>query len=200
MRVNLVHGGPLALLGALVGWTAIDLTSQGSSLWQAAGGTLLAMAFVAAVHGSRVLQPSLHRASRAIVAVVFIGERLFLLGVDPLPMIGFIVLLMTLVSLQSIERTFVPVFKSITDPTLTVKVDSAAIVAYIRTLGLLGFVFLGSFLLALLIPIIGFQSRELVAAFGFALALLLIITWLAVMPVLPAKLQTWANRQRREQG
>jgi len=194
-----VHGAPLALLGALLGWTAIDLTSQASSLGLAAGGTLLIMAFVAAFYGSCVLQPSLHRASRALIAVVFIGERLFLLGVDPLPMIGFIVLLMALGSLQSIERTFVPIYKSITNPTLTVKVDSAVIVAYVRTLGLLGFVFLASFLLALLIPIIGFQSRNLVAAFGFALALLLVITWLAVMPVLPARRRTWANRQRRQQ-
>jgi hypothetical protein len=198
MKAALIHAAPLILLVALVDWVTLDLVRHISSLTLAVGGIILIVAIVAAVYGSRVLQPSLHRASRGLLSVVFIGERLLLIGVDPLPMIGFIVLVMALTSLQSIERTFAPSYQSINDPTLEAKVDSAVVVAYVRAMGLLGFTLLASFLLTLLVPLIGLQSRSLVAAFSLAMLLLLIITLLAMLPFFPTRQRVQASRQQRK--
>jgi len=187
VREILVRAFPLALLAALSEWVAIDLVRYAPPQGWGIGGLALAVAALAALQGSWRGQPHWHRVSRAILAATFVGERLLVAGVDVVPMIGFLVLLMALAPLQSLERTFAPVFVAAQEPGLRSKVDSAAIAAYARALGLLGFTFAASLLLVQLLPLLALQGRSLVLALGTALALLAIIAWLALSPVRPSK-------------
>lgn len=182
MREILVRAFPLGLFAVLSEWVAIDLVRYAPLQGWVIGGLALAVAAFAGLQGSWRGQPHWHRASRAILATTFVGERLLVAGVDVVPMIGFLVLLMTLAALQSLERTFAPVFDTLQDPGLRSKVDAAAIAAYARALGLMGFTFAASLLLVQLLPLLAFQGRSLVVAVGTALALLAIIAWLALSP------------------
>ena len=77
MRPAIVRAAPLALLAVLVGWTAIDLIRTAPPTGWVLGGALLALAGAAALQGTRRSQAAWHRASRAVLAIAFIGERLF---------------------------------------------------------------------------------------------------------------------------
>lgn len=179
---------PLALFAALSEWVGIDLVRTAPPTAWAFGGLALAVAAVAAVHGSRRSRATWHRVGRALLAVAFIGERLAFAGVDVVPMIGFLVLVMTLASLQSLERTFGPVVDSVTEPALLRKVDAAAVAAYIRALSLMGFTFVASLLLIQVVPLIAVQGTSLALVLGFAVALLTVVAWLALAPTqLPRK-------------
>ena len=122
------------------------------------------------------------RSSRALLAVAFFGERLFLSGPDTILMLGFLVLMMTLASLQSMGRSFAPIYRAALDSNLIRKVDSAVARAYVRLLGLFGLTFAASYVLSLMVPLIGLQTGNLFVAFGLAIVLLMIITWLAMPP------------------
>jgi hypothetical protein len=182
MRGVLVRAFPLALFAALSEWVAIDLVRTAPPIAWALGGIALSVAAVAAIHGSRRSRAAWHRAARAVLAVTFIGERLAFAGVDVVPMIGFLVLLMTLASLQSLERTFGPVVDSVTEPALVAKVDAAAIAAYVRALALMGFTFVASLLLIQVVPFIAVQGRSLALVLGLAIALLSVVAWLSLAP------------------
>ena len=187
MRSIVVRAAPLALFAALAEWTAIDLY-RSASLWGLAlGGCVLTFATLAAVQATRAAHPALHRASRALLAVAFIGERILAAGIDVILMMAFLVLVMALASMQGLERTFGSVYDTLTDPALLRKVDSAAIGAYARAIGLLGFTFIVSLLLLNVFPLVALPSRNLAAVIGLALALLLVIAWLALSPSIPAR-------------
>src|SRR5436309_110079 len=100
-------------------------------------------------------------------------------------MFAFLVLLMALASLHSLERTFGPVYDAVTDPSLLAKVDSAAVAAYARALGLFGFTFVTSLLLLSVFPLVAVPGRSLALVLGLALALLAVFAWLAISPSLP---------------
>jgi hypothetical protein len=187
MRAIVVRAAPLALFAALAEWTAIDVVRFAPPATWALGGIVLGLAGVAAVQGSRTSRAPWHRASRALLALAFVGERILAAGVDVVPMIGFLVLLIALASLHSLERTFGPVYDAVADPASRAKVDSAAVRAYARALGLLAFTFVASLLLALMVPLVAIPTRSLAAAFGLAVAVLVVIAWLALSPALPAR-------------
>ena len=126
------------------------------------------------------------RAQR-VIGAVFIGVRLLAAGIDVLPMMGFIILLIALASLQSLERTFGPVYDTVTDRALLVKVNSAAAGAYGRALGLLAFTFMVSLLLAVVVPLVAIPNGSLATAVALAIALLLVVAWLALSPRLPTR-------------
>ena len=187
MRSIVVRAAPLALFASLSEWTAIDLYRFATPFAWVVGGLVLAVCAVAVVQGSRASRAAWHRASRALLAVLFFGERIVFIGVDVVPMMGFLVLLIALASLQSLERTFGPVYDEVKDPTLLAKVDSAAVGAYARASGLLAFTFVASLLLALMVPLVSIPSGSLAVAFGLAVALLAVIAWLALSPALPVR-------------
>ncbi len=183
-----MRAAPLALFAGLLTWTAMDLARRSPPAAWAGGGFLLAAAIMFEARALRTAVPSSQRASRGLLGVVYFGVRFLWAGVDPLPMIAFLVLLMTLASLHGLERTFAPVYGSMAgDPGILAKVDAAAIAAYARALALVGFTFVASLLLALLVPFAVLQSTDLVAATGLALALLLVIAWLALAPSTPPR-------------
>jgi hypothetical protein len=187
VRGIVVRAIPLSLLAAMCEWIAIDLVRYATPQGWAVGGLALAAAAIAAVQGSLRTQAPWHRASRAILAAVFVAERLLVSGVDVIPMIGFLVLLIALASLQSLERTFGPVFDAVREPALLAKVDAAAVSAYARALGLAGFTFAVSILLVQVVPILALQGRSLILALGVAFALLGVIAWLALAPAWPSR-------------
>ncbi len=187
MRGILVRAIPLSLFAALCEWIAIDLVRYGTPQAWAAGGLALAAAAMAAVQGSWRAQSSWHRAARGILSAAFLGERLLVAGIDVVPMLGFLVLLIALGSLQSLERTFGPVYDGVRDPAVLAKVDAAAVSAYARALGLAGFTFALSLLLVQVVPILALQGRSLIFALGFAFALLAVIAWLALSPGWPSR-------------
>ena len=168
--------------------TAIDIGLRASPSAWLAGGILLALAVLAGVHGSRASLATWHRASRGLIGLAFFGERLLWAGVEPVGMIAFLVLLMALASLQGLERTFGPVYASMdAGADHAGKVDAAAIGAYARALGLLGFTFAASLLLALFVPLAVLRESSLAAAVALSLGLLLVIGWLALSPAAPAR-------------
>jgi len=187
VRPAIVRASALALFAVLAGWTAIDLIRTAPPTGWVLGGALLALAGAAALQGTRRSQAAWHRASRAVLAIAFIGERLFAAGIDVIPMMGFLVLLIALASLQSLERTFGPVYDAVSDRVLLAKVDSAAVGAYGRALGLLAFTFIVSLLLALIVPLVALPSSSLFAAVGLAIGLLLVVAWLALSPSIPTR-------------
>ncbi|TLZ58536.1 MAG: hypothetical protein E6K17_00545 [Methanobacteriota archaeon] len=187
MREILVRAFPLALFAALSEWIVIDLVRYAPLEGWGIGGLALAVAAFASLRGSWRGQPHWHRASRAILATTFVGERLVVAGGGVVPMIGLLVLLMALAALQSLERMFAPVFDAAQEPGLRSKVDAAAIAAYARAFALMGFTFAASLLLVQLLPLLALQGRSLVLALGTALALLAIIAWLAVSPARPSR-------------
>jgi len=182
VRGVLVRAFPLALFAALSEWVAIDLVRTAPPMAWALGGLALSAAAVAAIQGTRWSRPAWHRAARALLAITFIGERLAFAGVDVAPMIGFLVLVMTLASLQSLERTFGPVVDSVTEPALLAKVDTAAVAVYVRVLALMGFTFVASLLLIQVVPFIAVQGRSLAFVLGLAAALIIIVAWLSLAP------------------
>lgn len=183
-----VRAVPLPLFAGLVTWTALDLALRAPPLGWAAGGTLLFLAVLAEGRALGTAEPSWQRASRGLLAIAYFAARFLWAGVDPLPMIAFLVLLMALGSLHGLERTFAPVYASLAgDSSLVPKVDAAAVGAYARALALLGFTFVASLLLALLVPFAVLQSTNLLAATGLALALLFVIAWLALAPSAPTR-------------
>jgi len=188
MKALAVRAVPVALFAGLLTWTALDLALRAPPAAWAGGGLLLAAAILFQARALRIAEPASQRAARGLLGIVYFGVRLLWAGVDPLPMIAFLVLLMTLASLQGLERTFAPVYGSMEgDPEVLAKVDAAAIAAYVRALALLAFTFVASLLLALLVPFAVLQSTDLVAATGLALALLLVIAWLALAPSTPPR-------------
>jgi len=182
-----VRAIPLALVAALCEWIAIDLFRYGSPRSWALGALALGATAFAAIQGSWRVQASWHRAARGILATTFIGERLLVAGVDVIPMLAFIVLLIALGSLESLERTFGRVYDGVREPALLAKVDAAAVSAYARALGLAGFTFVVSLLLVQIVPILALQGRSLILALGLAFALLAVIAWLALSPPWPSK-------------
>ncbi len=179
---------PLALFAALLTWTALELAVRTPPAAAAGGAALLVLAvgFEARAVGS--LGPAPERAARGLVGIAYFGARLLWAGVDPLPMIAFLILLMALASLQGLGRTFAPVYASMAgDSEVVAKVDAAAAAAYARAIALLAFTFVASLLLALLVPFAIIQSTDLVAATGLALALLIVIAWLALAPSTPSR-------------
>ena len=188
MKALAVRAAPLALFAGLLTWTAMDLARRAPPTAWAGGAPLLVVATAFEARALRTAEPASQRAARGLVGIVYFGVRLLWAGVDPLPMIAFLVLLMALASLQGLERTFAPVYGAMAgDPGVLAKVDAAAIAAYTRALALLAFTFVASLLLALLIPFAVLQSTDLVVATGLALALLLVIAWLALAPSTPAR-------------
>ena len=188
MKASIARAVPLALLAGLATWTALDLALRTPPIGWMAGGLLLAMALAAGVHGTRTSMAAWHRASHGLLGLAFFGERLLWAGVDAIGMIAFLVLLMALASLQSLGRTFGPVYASMAaDSDLEGKVDAAALGAYARSLGLLGFTFVASLMLALLVPLAVFRDTSLAAALGLSIALLLVIGWLALSPSVPSR-------------
>ena len=180
-----MRAAPLALFAALVSWIAIDLYRFAPLSGRLLGGVLLALGAFGALRKEDAF--AWRRASRALLAVAFVGERTLAVGIDVVPMIAFLVLLMALASLHSLERTFGPVYEAVTDPSLLAKVDSAAVAAYARALGLFGFTFVTSLLLLSVIPLVAVPGRSLALVLGVALALLAVIAWLAISPSLPER-------------
>jgi hypothetical protein len=187
MRGILVRAIPLALFAALCEWIAFDLVRHGTPQTWAVGALVLVAAAFAAIVGSWRVRSSWHRAARGILATAFIGERLLVAGVDVVPMLGFIVLLIVLGSLEALERTFGPVYDAVRDPALLAKVDDAATSGYARALGLAGFTFAVSLLLVQVVPILALQGRTLILALALAFALLAVIAWLALSPSWPSR-------------
>ncbi len=188
MKAALARGLPLALLGGLAVWTALDLALRAPLQGALVGGVLLALSVAAGIQGARASLPAWHRASHGLLGLTFFGERLLWAGVDVGAMIAFLVLLMALASLEGLGRTFGAVYASMAgDSGLREKVDSAALGAYVRALGLLGFTFVASVMLALLVPLVVVRENSLVAAFGLALGLLVVIGWLALSPSVPVR-------------
>lgn len=174
---------PAALLAALATWTALDLALRAPPGGQAGGGALVALAVLAGVQGARTSLAPWHRASVGLLGVAYVGERLLWAGVDVGGMLAFLVLLMALASLASLARTFGPVYGSLpADSALAARVDAAALGAYVRALGLVGFTFVASLLLGLLVPLAVVRMNSLAAALGFAIALLLLVALLAAAP------------------
>ena len=130
LRSAAVRIAPLAIFAALAEWTAVDLVRFAPASGWALGGVALAVAAAGVIQGTRSARSAWHRGSRALLASVFIGERIFAAGIDVLAMIAFLVLLIALASLQALERTFGPVYDAAPEPALLSKVDSAALAAY----------------------------------------------------------------------
>ena len=78
-------------------------------------------------------------------------------------------------------------YDAVSDRVLLAKVDSAAVGAYGRALGLLAFTFIVSLLLALIVPLVALPSSSLFAAVGLAIGLLLVVAWLALSPSIPTR-------------
>ncbi len=182
MKGTIVRGLPISLSVALFAWTGADIATRTDARSWPLWGFFLAVAAIAAVQGSRSKSLFWERSSRATLAVAFFGERLFLSGPETVLMMGFLVLLIAQASLQRLERTFSPVYRAARDSGLIRKVDSAVSRAYVRLLGLLGLTFAASYILALLVPLIGMHSGNLFVAFGLAILLLLIVASLALPP------------------
>jgi len=124
-----VRAIPLALVAALCEWIAIDLFRYGSPQSWAVSALALGAGAFAAIQGSWRVQASWHRAARGILATTFVGERLLVAGIDVIPMLAFLVLLIALGSLESLERTFGRVYDGVLKPALLAKVDAAALSA-----------------------------------------------------------------------
>ena len=182
-----MRAAPIALFASLTVWTALDLARFAPATGWLLGGILLVLAGIATFVGSRRSESGWHRGSRALLGAVFIGVRLLARGIDVLPMMGFIILLIALASLQSLERTFGPVYDTVTDRALLVKVNSAAAGAYGRALGLLAFTFMVSLLLAVVLPLVAIPNSSLATAVALAIALLFVVAWLALSPRLPTR-------------
>lgn len=114
---NLLEAVSLVLLGVLEAWVVIDLVSVGDSRWGAALGILwvtnvvfLGMSAIFRTRWARWI---------GLVALgsAYIGMHAFVLGVQLIPALGFVSLLIVQVELRILAERFAPLFAStITDP------------------------------------------------------------------------------------
>lgn len=173
---------PRTLFAALVTWTAIDLALSAPPLGWALGSTLLIVALGCAAWAAKTAAFTWNRAARALLGVAFVGERLLWAGADPVLMMAFIVLLIGLGAMQSLERVFAPVYAAVSGPEVLPMVEAAAFGAYARSLGLLALTFVVSLLLALLVPLSLFRSASLFTAVALSVVLIAVIAVLALAP------------------
>lgn len=185
MAPPLMHGAWMVLLSrilfaGLVAWTVADLGIAAPPIGWAIGGTLLAISVGAAARAARTRATAWHRASRAVLGVAFIGERVLWAGADPIPMMAFVVLLVGLSAMHSLERVFVPVYAAISDSDVLPMVEVAAFGAYTRVLGMLALTFVVSLFLSLLVPLSLVRDTSLFAIVGLSVALVAVIALMAL--------------------
>ena len=195
-RTGWVRTVSRGLLAGLVGWTALELALSGAVEAWAIGGVFLLVAVVFSEYGTRSAEPGSHRLGRVLLVLVFVAERLFWSGLDPTATIAFVVLLIGLGVVQSLERTFAPVYAEVSDPRVLRMVDAAAVGTYARAFALLGLTFAISLLLAFLLPLAIVQSPTLFAAVGLSAALVALITFLALPPRLGRNSPARSTRRR----
>ena len=173
---------PRTLFAALVVWTAIDLVVAAPPLGWAIGSSLLIISVACTTWAARMSAFTWNRAGRTLLGLAFVGERLLWTGADPVLMMAFIVLLIGLGAMQSLERVFSRVYAAVSDPEILPMVDAAAFGAYARTLGLLALTFVVSLFLALLVPLSLFRSASLFTAVALSVVLIALIAILALAP------------------
>jgi hypothetical protein len=179
---NLLEAVPLGLLGLLEVWVVIDLVSVPDPRWGAALG-ILWVTNVVFLAGSTILR---RRWARWIGLVAlgstYIAMHAFVLGVQLIPALGFVCLLIVQVELRILAERFSPLFAS----TITVperhKIGGALARALLR-LAIASILSVVVPLLAANLSAAGFVPVTTVpSAFLLSAALVAIVVLLALLP------------------
>lgn len=181
---NVLEVVPLVILGALEGWVLIDLVSVGDSRWRTALGflwvvnvALLAMSAIFRWRWARWM---------GLVALgsTYVAMHALVLGVQSIPALGFVSLLIVQVELRILAERFAPLFASTITDRERHKIGGALTRAVLR-LGIASILSIVVSLLAANLSAAGFVPATTVpSAFLLAAALVAVVVLLALLPSL----------------
>ena len=182
-----LRAAPVVMLAFLVGWAMLDVSAIGDGRWSAALFTVL-LTGVAAVILSALLHGRRIRAIGPIaVGAAYVGAHAFVLGVQLMPALVFLSVLISQVELRILAERFSPLYEAALRPDERTRIHGALGRAILRLMV--------AAVLSVVVPVLAADlavagivpATTIPTAIALAGALVAVVALLALLPSLSRK-------------
>ena len=182
-----LRAAPVATLAFLVGWAILDVSTIGDARWTAGLSAVLGIGAAAVILSVVLRWRGIRPVGLIAIGAAYVGAHAFVLGVQLVPALVFLSVLISQVELRILAERFAPLYEAGLRPEERRRIDGALGRAVLRlsiaaALSVVVPILAANLAVAGIVP-----ATTIPTAIGLAGALVAVVALLALMPSLSRK-------------